>query len=175
MVFICSLTGHKDTRTPLFGAFTSAACSLSLNALFLQGRREWEVWRLLCKWQLQLSSLGTRQREWFLPPNTRCHVLPLPSVLQLGVAGSAFASTLASTLSCAVLCGMMVVKGMVNPRDLATPPTAEAVWPMMRAALPLTLRNVVSFGARFRQTVVWCVGEYLQSSMNQPSGMMHVD
>lgn len=108
-----------------------------------------------------------------MPPNTRCHVLLLPTVLQLGVVGSAFASTLASTLSCAVLCGMMVVKGMVNPRDLATPPTAEAVWPMMRAALPLTLRNVVSFGARFRQTVVWCVGESLQSSMNQPSGMMH--
>lgn len=68
-------------------------------------------------------------------------------MLQWGVFGSALASTLASTLSCAVLCGMMVVKGMVQPQDLVTPPTAEAVWPLMRAAVPLTLRNVVSFGA----------------------------
>ena len=60
--------------------------------------------------------------------------------------GSALATTLASCVSCTALCWMMLSQGMVRLPDLLTPPSWAAVLPMMRAGLPLAMRNVISFG-----------------------------
>jgi len=40
----------------------------------------------------------------------------------------------------------MLGKGMVRTSDLVKPPPWSVVAPMMRAGLPLAMRNVISFG-----------------------------
>lgn len=67
-------------------------------------------------------------------------------VFDWGPFGSALAITLASTASCAFLCGHLLRSSTLRPSDLITPPTWISVMPMLRAGWPLSLRNAISFG-----------------------------
>jgi hypothetical protein len=69
-----------------------------------------------------------------------------PSGLGWGVVGCALATTLASAVSCSVLIGLLLKKGMLKLPDLFVPPSWEAIAPVLRAGLPLAFRNIISFG-----------------------------
>lgn len=68
------------------------------------------------------------------------------NVLHMGVMGAALAAVLSSCISCLTLWILLVRKGIVRVADVLVPPSKEAVTPLLRAGLPLALRNLISFG-----------------------------
>ncbi len=66
--------------------------------------------------------------------------------LKWDVQGTALASVGGALVSCFMLCGSMIRKGMVRVSDIVVPPSAADVYPLLQAGFPLALRNVISFG-----------------------------
>ncbi|KAJ9513571.1 hypothetical protein QJQ45_006119 [Haematococcus lacustris] len=67
-------------------------------------------------------------------------------VFEWGVAGAALAITLAQASSAAALCSLLVVKGMLQLKDLVTPPSWGSVGPLLRRGAVLGLRNAINMG-----------------------------
>ncbi|KAJ9513831.1 hypothetical protein QJQ45_020908 [Haematococcus lacustris] len=67
-------------------------------------------------------------------------------VFEWGVAGAALAITLAQASSAAALCSLLVVKGMLQLKDLVTPPSWGSVSPLLRRGAVLGLRNAINMG-----------------------------
>ncbi|GFH16893.1 multidrug and toxic compound extrusion protein, partial [Haematococcus lacustris] len=65
-------------------------------------------------------------------------------VFEWGVAGAALAITLAQASSAAALCSLLVVKGMLQLKDLVTPPSWGSVTPLLRRGAVLGLRNAIN-------------------------------
>ncbi|GAX82713.1 hypothetical protein CEUSTIGMA_g10139.t1 [Chlamydomonas eustigma] len=63
-----------------------------------------------------------------------------------GVAGAALATTMASCISTCIMMWLLFSKGMVKGTDIVAPPSFLALLPLMRAGLPLMLRNLTSLG-----------------------------
>lgn len=66
--------------------------------------------------------------------------------MKLGTLGCALATTLGSLASCAVMYTTMMRRGILRLSALRQPPSMASVMPMLRAGLPLSLRNAISFG-----------------------------
>ncbi|GLI71113.1 hypothetical protein VaNZ11_016204 [Volvox africanus] len=67
-------------------------------------------------------------------------------VLRMGVVGSAVATTVAQSVSCALLLGALLGGGKVQPRHLSRPPPLTAVLPTLKLGAVLGARNMISFG-----------------------------
>ncbi|GAX79955.1 hypothetical protein CEUSTIGMA_g7394.t1 [Chlamydomonas eustigma] len=63
-----------------------------------------------------------------------------------GVPGAALATTLASVVSPSIMLLLLLRKGMLKLKDMSTPPTLLAVVPMLRSAIPLMTRTLISLG-----------------------------
>ncbi|GIL85921.1 hypothetical protein Vretifemale_14446, partial [Volvox reticuliferus] len=67
-------------------------------------------------------------------------------VLRMGMVGSAVATTVAQTVSCALLMGALMGGGKVQPRHLSRPPPLAYVLPTLKLGAVMGARNMISFG-----------------------------
>lgn len=66
--------------------------------------------------------------------------------LNLNVYGAGLAATLSTWVSCVVLIGLMLKRGVLHPTDLAKPPTKEEVVPYLWKGAVLAFRMIVTMG-----------------------------
>jgi putative MATE family efflux protein len=66
--------------------------------------------------------------------------------LGMGVAGAALATAASQYVSAAILLAALVRTGLLNPADVARPPTLASAAPLLRAGAALSLRNLSTMG-----------------------------
>lgn len=70
--------------------------------------------------------------------------------LDLNVYGAGLAATLSTWVSCITLIGLMLRRKVLNPADLASPPTQAEVVPYLWKGAVLAFRMIVTFGEQTR-------------------------
>jgi Na+-driven multidrug efflux pump len=66
--------------------------------------------------------------------------------LDLSVYGAGLAATLSTWVSCITLIGLMLRRKVLDPADLASPPTRAEVVPYLWKGAVLAFRMIVTFG-----------------------------
>jgi hypothetical protein len=66
--------------------------------------------------------------------------------LDLNVYGAGLAATLSTWVSCITLIGLMLRRKVLDPADLASPPTRAEVVPYLWKGAVLAFRMIVTFG-----------------------------
>jgi Na+-driven multidrug efflux pump len=77
------------------------------------------------------------------------------SGLNLNVYGAGLAATLSTWVSCITLVGLMLKRKVLDPADLAVPPTGAEIVPYLWKGAVLAFRMVVTFGEQ-QGTVCAC-------------------
>jgi hypothetical protein len=87
--------------------------------------------------------------------------------LNLNVYGAGLAATLSTWVSCITLIGLMLRRKVLNPADLASPPTKAEVVPYLWKGAVLAFRMVVTFGENTGCSRSMLVPCYAPADVNQ--------